>query len=129
MKSLSPNLMVYNVNDTIDYYSTYFNFETVRSVPDDGDLQWAMLQNGEVSIMLQSIDSLKNELPFFEDVEPGGGFTLFIRVEEVEKLYEFVKDNLEVLSELNKTFYNMNEFTIRDLNGYVITFAEPVYDQ
>lgn len=126
MKSLSPNLMVYNVNDTIDYYKTYFNFNEVKTVPDEGDYQWAMLQNGSVTIMLQSIDSLKNELPYFEDIEPGGGFTLFIQVEGIEKLYDELKDNLEILAELNKTNYGINEFTIRDLNGYIITFAEAV---
>ena len=129
MKSISPNLMVYNVDDTVEYYKSYFNFEQVAFLPETGDLQWAMLKNGEVTIMLQDIDSIRNDIPFFEDIEPGGGFTLFIIVEDVTALYENVRDNVEVISELTQTFYGMNEFTIRDLNGYLLTFAERVSEQ
>jgi uncharacterized glyoxalase superfamily protein PhnB len=126
MNSLAPNLMVYNVDDTVEYYKSYFNFDLVASEPQKGDLQWAMIKNGDVTLMLQDIDRLRNDLPYFEDIEPGGGFTLFIQVDEVEKLYDKIKDDIEVISDLNITFYGMNEFTIRDLNGYVLTFAERI---
>ncbi len=126
MKKLSPNLMVYNVNDTVDYYQTYFDCELVQTVPEDGQYEFAMLQAGDVTLMFQSIDSHKNALPQFEDLEPGGAFTLFIEVEGINDIYNKVKDNVEVIVDLHKTFYGMNEFTICDLNNYLLTFAEPV---
>lgn len=125
MKNLTPNLMVYNVNDTIDYYETYFNFKLVQTVPEEGQFQWAMVNAGNVNLMFQTIDSLRNDLPQFEDLEPGGGLTLFFEVDDVEKLYNSVKDNVEVIVEFHKTYYGMNEFSIRDLNGFLLTFAEP----
>ncbi|MBN1300773.1 MAG: VOC family protein [Melioribacteraceae bacterium] len=126
MKSISPNLMVYNVNDTIEYYKQYFNFELIKTVPEDKNFQWAMMRNGNVTIMFQSCDSLKNELPHFEDFEPGGTFTLFIIGENIKKLYNNLKDDIEIVSDLKETFYDMIEFTFRDLNGYLITLAEPL---
>lgn len=125
MKNLTPNLMVYNVNDTIDYYETYFNFELVQTVPEEGQFQWAMIKSGNVNMMFQTIDSLRNDLPQFEDLEPGGGLTLFIQVDGVDEIYNNVKDNVEVIVDLHKTFYGMNEFSVRDLNGFLLTFAEP----
>lgn len=124
MKSLSPNMMVYNVNDTIDYYQSYFDFVLTASVPEEGQFQWAMMTSGNVTLMFQSKESIVEELPEFAELEPGGACTLFIKTNDVEKLYENLKDNVEVIIELHKTFYNMNEFSIRDLNGYIITFAE-----
>jgi lactoylglutathione lyase len=125
MKNLTPNLMVYNVNDTIDYYETNFNFKLSQTVPDEGQFQWAMVKNNNVNLMFQSIDSLRNDLPQFEELEPGGGLTLFIEVENLEELYNNVKDNVEVIVDFHKTFYGMNEFSIRDLNGFLVTFAQP----
>jgi uncharacterized glyoxalase superfamily protein PhnB len=102
-----------------------FNFKLSQTVPDEGQFQWAMVKNNNVNLMFQSIDSLRNDLPQFEELEPGGGLTLFIEVENLEELYNNVKDNVEVIVDFHKTFYGMNEFSIRDLNGFLVTFAQP----
>ncbi|MFH1195736.1 MAG: VOC family protein [bacterium] len=126
MKSMYPNLMVYNVNDTIEYYKAFLGFQLLRTIPPEGNFQWAMMKCGEVRIMFRTRERLSADIPQFVDAEPGSGFTLFIIVSDVSKLYEKIKDNVEVVSDLQETFYGMNEFSIRDLNGYVLTFAEPI---
>lgn len=117
-------MIVYNVNDTVDYYRSYFDFTLVTSVPEEGDFQWAMMSSGNVTLMFQTKESILEDIPEFKDLDPGGTFTLFIKTDDVENIYENIKDNVEVVVDLHKTFYNMIEFTIRDLNGYILTFAK-----
>ncbi len=43
---------------------------------------------------------------------------------EIRLLYENIKDKVNIIKELEKTFYGATEFSILDLNGYILTFAE-----
>lgn len=131
MKKITPNIMVADVNATIDYYKDNLGFETVMVVDEEkGDgasgkpLVWAMIKNGDVEIMLQKTDSLIEELPEMEGREIGGTFTLYVRMQDVKSFYDKVKDKVEIVKDMHKTFYGADEFVIKDLNGYIIYFAE-----
>ena len=125
MQSMTPNLMVHDVNKTIDFYRDVLGFEFVASVPDSGQFDWAMMKHGPVEIMFQSVASLAKDLPAFVKMGPGGAFTLFIKMDDSKGLYGKVKEKVVIVQELTKTFYDMEEFSIKDLNGYVLTFATP----
>jgi uncharacterized glyoxalase superfamily protein PhnB len=125
MQSMTPNLMVHDVNKTIEFYRDVLGFEFVASVPDSGQFDWAMMKHGPVEIMFQSAASLAKDLPTFVKMGPGGAFTLFIKMEDSKSFYGKVKGKAEIVQELTKTFYDMEEFSIKDLDGYILTFATP----
>jgi len=126
--------MVEDVNKTIDYYkeTLQFNFsmgvnenqEVITGDVGDSTLTWAMLKRDDVEIMLQRRDSLIEELPVFKEMSIGGTFTLYINMQGTKTFYEEIKNKVEVLKGLHKTFYGADEFVIRDLNGYILYFAE-----
>lgn len=134
MKKLTPNIMVKNVNKTIDYYKHNLQFVFVMGVDENkevkmGDignstLTWAMLKNDDVEIMLQREDSLIEELPEFKKIRIGGTFTLYISMQDTKGFYDKIKDKVDIVKNMHKTFYGADEFVIRDLNGYIIYFAE-----
>ena len=131
MKKISPNMMVADVDATVDYYKDNLGFESVMVVDEEkGDgtsgkpLVWAMLKNGNVEIMLQREDGFVEELPEMKEREVGGTFTLYISMENTKDFYEKIKDKVEIVKELHKTWYGADEFVVRDLNGYIIYFAE-----
>ena len=74
LKSLTPNLMVQNVNDTVHYYQENLGFTLLETVPKEGPLDWAMLKRNEVVIMFQSKRSMVKDLPRFEKQNPGTVF-------------------------------------------------------
>ena len=76
--------------------------------------------------MLQKVESLGDDVPYLKNQPIGGSFTLFIEVENVEEIYNRIKDEVEILVDLKTTFYGMKEVTIKDLDGYVLTFAERI---
>ena len=122
MKSISPNIFVRDINETIKFYE-HIGFKTAMTVPEEGDLVWAMMTCGDVTFMFQSFESLGSELPSISR-EDGGSLLLYIQTTEIRLFHDRIKDKVNVIKGLEKTFYGATEFSIQDINGYILTFAE-----
>lgn len=122
MQSISPNIYVKDLPATIEYYK-HLGFEVTVTVPEEGDLIFAMMVCGGVTIMFQTFVSLGEELPQLLR-QDGGSLLLYIQVKDIRKFHERIKDKVNVIKGLEKTFYGATEFSILDLNNYVLTFAE-----
>ncbi|MDB5143581.1 MAG: glyoxalase [Mucilaginibacter sp.] len=123
MESLSPNIFVKDINETIRFYHL-LGFELVVTVPETGnDLVWAMMAKGNVTFMFQTFVSLGEELPDINRND-GGSLLLYIKLKNIRTFFEQVKELVPVLKGLETTFYGATEFSIKDNNGYVLTFAE-----
>lgn len=123
MESLSPNIFVKDINETIRFYHL-LGFELVVTVPETGnDLIWAMMAKGNVTFMFQTFTSLGEELPDISR-QDGGSLLLYIKLKNIRTFFEQVKDMVPILKGLETTFYGATEFSIKDNNGYVLTFAE-----
>jgi uncharacterized glyoxalase superfamily protein PhnB len=122
MESISPNIFVSDINKTIDFYKQ-LGFNVVTTVPEAGNIFWAMMTCGNVTFMFQTFESLGNDLPVISR-QNGGSLLLYIQTTEIRKLFNQIKDNVTVVKELEKTFYGATEFSIEDNNGYLLTFAE-----
>ncbi|SRR6266568_3861710 len=121
---LTPNLMVEDVNKTVDFYREVLGFSLTMSLPKEGTFEWAQMQNGETEIMFQSRKSMSSELDLFKEQAVGASLTFFIDLKDVEKLYMKVRDEITVLADLHVTFYGTKEFSMQDINGYILTFAQ-----
>ncbi len=124
LKKLTPNLMVEDANETVNFYQDVLGFALVASVPEEGQFNWAMMQHDAVEIMFQSRASLTEDVPLFKDKAIGGSLTLYIDVEDIKGLYGQVQNRVTILHEMTTTFYGTREFTIQDCNRYVLTFAQ-----
>jgi len=82
-----------------------------------------MMNNGNVTMMFQTFDSLGNELPAISR-QDGGSLLFYIKVKDIRQLFEEVQKNATILKGLEKTFYGATEFSILDNNNYVLTFAQ-----
>lgn len=122
MDSISPNIFVNDINKTIDFYKE-LGFNVVTTVPEQGDIFWAMMTCGNVTFMFQTFESLGTELPTISR-QNGGSLLLYIQTSDIRKFFDRIKDNVKVVKELEKTFYGATEFSIEDNNGYLLTFAE-----
>jgi uncharacterized glyoxalase superfamily protein PhnB len=123
-QTLSPNLAVRDVNATVAFYEKTFGFELLMSVPETGEFHWAMMQGGNISIMFQEERNLKSELVKLDDQPIGGAFTLYIRMEGLKEFYDQLQGKCDIAVEWHSTFYGADEFTVRDINGYFLTFSQ-----
>ncbi|MBK6346510.1 MAG: VOC family protein [Bacteroidales bacterium] len=122
METVSPNIFVSDLQKTIEFYKM-LGFDLAVTVPDTGDPVFAMMVCGSVTFMFQSFDSLGVELPEISR-QDGGSLLLYIQLKGIRALYERIKGRVTILKGLEKTFYGATEFSIRDINNYVLTFAE-----
>ena len=125
LQSLTPNLMVNDVEETIEYYTDVLGFTLLMTVPETGKLDWAMVKRNEVVMMFQSTKSLKKGIPRLAGEKPGGGLTFYIKVDRITEIHEELFNNeAEIISDLDSTFYDTIEFSVADINGYILTFSE-----
>lgn len=122
MESISPNIFVSDLNKTIGFYET-LGFSVTVTVPETGEPVFAMMTCGNVTFMFQRFDSLGEEMPQVSRND-GGSLLLYIQVKGIRALHDRIKDKVTILKGLEKTFYGATEFSILDLNNYVLTFAE-----
>src|SRR6185312_572901 len=121
MDSLSPNIFVQYMQQTIEFYQS-IGFQTVMSVPESGDFDWVMMANGAVIFMFQTFSSLGAELPAISR-QSGGSLLFYIKLKKIREFFEQIKDKVTVLKGIEKAFYGATEFSILDNNNYVLTFA------
>ncbi|MDN3583648.1 VOC family protein [Mucilaginibacter flavus] len=123
MESLSPNIFVKDINETIKFYQL-LGFSLVVTVPETGnDLVWAMMAKGNVTFMFQTFVSLGEELPQISR-QDGGSLLLYIKLKEIRNFFDEVKDLVPIVKGLETTFYGATEFVIKDINNYLLVFAE-----
>lgn len=128
IKTLTPNLLVEDVDATIAYFERVLLAKKTSSVPfaDAPDtLQWASVTIGDVEIMFQARRNFETEFPHIKGMKTGGSQTFFCGVEDIETLFAHVKkEKADVLSEIYTTFYGSKEFAMKDCNGYFFVFAQ-----
>jgi uncharacterized glyoxalase superfamily protein PhnB len=124
MDSLAPNLFVRDIRATIEFYKL-LGFNLVMSVPaeSDGNLDWAMVSSGNVAFMFQTFQSLGDTLPMVSR-QDGGSLLFYIRTQKIRAFFDAIRDKVNVVHGLQKTFYGATEFSITAPNNYLLTFAE-----
>ncbi|MBV9259529.1 MAG: VOC family protein [Ktedonobacteraceae bacterium] len=126
LKKLTPNIMVEDVNRTIEFYKKTLGFELLASVPEEGQFVWAMMKRGKVEMMFQARTSLEDEIPALKQKEIGGALTFYMEVEGIEELYNQLKGSVPIVQDMHATFYGAQEFAVQDCNGHVLSFAETI---
>jgi uncharacterized glyoxalase superfamily protein PhnB len=106
-----------DVGATIDWY-TSIGFKVVRQNEENGEINWAKLSFGNSELMLNA--SGKPSAEHRREVD------LYILTDDVDGLYRRLKDRVQVVQDVYDAFYGMREFTVRDLNGFWVTFGQPL---
>jgi catechol 2,3-dioxygenase-like lactoylglutathione lyase family enzyme len=122
--SLTPNLIVADVERSMAFYRDVLGFEVVTTVPDASPYVFAIVRSGPVEVYLNAPGPATEEYPLLADRPIGGSLTLFIRITGVRAAYEELKGRVNVVLPLEKKWYGVTEFACTDPDGYVITFAE-----
>ncbi len=122
LQSVSPNIFVSDMDATIQCYRN-MGFEVAMSVPETGAPVWVMMTLGSVSFMFQTLDSVAQELPEMSR-NGAGSLLLYIQMKGLRAFHDRIKDLVKVIKPIETTFYGATEFSVLDVNGYVLTFAE-----
>ena len=112
-----PMIHVPDVRATADWYIS-IGFKLIRENEEDGEINWAKLSFGNSEIMLDA--GGRPSTDHRREVD------LYILTDKVADIYRNLKERVQIIEGLHETFYGMREFVIRDINGFWVTFGEPV---
>ena len=119
VNKLIPTLYTNEIQKTVDFYVQVLSFKCKFI---DSDVGWASLQLDEIEIMFAlPNDHLPFEKPFFT-----GSF--YLKTDMVDKIWQQVKDKVEIAYPLENFEYGMREFAIYDNNGYMHQFGEELME-
>ena len=135
ISKLSPNFEVRDIRKSVEFYTQHFGFKLIMAVPESQDgvdneihsnkeYVYAMLQQDAVEIMLQRSDTFKTDVPFSVGMKIGATVSFYMVVEVIQYLYQSLKNVKLEITKLKKTWYGMQEFYVKDLDGYILVFAE-----
>ncbi|SFC54213.1 VOC family protein [Flavobacterium phragmitis] len=135
ISKLSPNFEVRDIRKSVEFYTQYFGFKLIMAVSEsqdgvdnvihsDKEYVYAMLQQDAVEIMFQRSDTFKTDVAFSEGLPIGATVSFYMEVEGIQNLYQSLKNEKLEITELQKTWYGMQEFYVKDLDGYILVFAE-----
>ena len=135
LKKLAPNFAVKDIEKTVAFYRDVLGFKLEMAVPEDksGVEQelterkkyiYAMMSRDGVEVMFQRMDSIGEDVPPLKGVPIGASVSFYIEVEDINALYQEMKSKAAVVKELETVWYGMQEFYVKDCNGYILGFAE-----
>ncbi|HET7217379.1 MAG TPA: VOC family protein [Vicinamibacterales bacterium] len=124
LKSLTPNLIVSDVERSLAFYRDVLGFTVAAMVPDQAPYVFAIVQAGPVRIFLNAPEPAVAEYPAFKGRPIGGTLTLFIDVVNIRQVHDDLKGKVSIVMPLEHKWYGVTEFAFEDPDKYLITYAE-----
>jgi uncharacterized glyoxalase superfamily protein PhnB len=120
---LTPVLFVDQVEPCLPFWTERLGFTKVAEVPGpDGRPQFAMLVGNGVEVMYQTWAGLVAESAAAAAAPRGHSTALFVEVADVNAVDAAMAGIPRVVGR-HQTFYGMDEFTVREPGGALVTFA------
>lgn len=114
---LRPMLWTEDLTGSVDFYTSVLGFTANEF---DEDRGWASLSKDGVELMI----SRPNEHTPYEKIGFTG--TFYFNTDDVDTLWEELKDKARICYGIEEFFYGMREFAIYDNNGYLLQFGQEI---
>lgn len=126
LKHLTPILWTKDLEATISFYTNVLGFRSERNFPN-----FVSFSSGDVQIMYivptddrEDGEDLNNNEEFFPKPLLTG--SIYIFTEDVDDIWELVKDKAVIKSAICDRQYLMRDFSILDNNGYELCFGQDI---
>lgn len=118
-QTVVPMIHVPDVRAAIEWYES-IGFAVAWGHEEDGEIEGAAMTFGGSQVMFNCGGR--------PSAEPRREVDLYIQTDDVEAVSRRLRDRggLDVVEAVHDTFYGMRELIIRDLNGFWITFGQPI---
>lgn len=121
---LTPCLWVEDMEKSLRFYEELLHFRTILHFPQRPPFEWAVMENGYVNLMFRNRASFDEALRPPEGSIWGAGVILALQVEDLQKVYAAVKEQVRIVAPPHENLYGATEFTFADNNGYLISLIQ-----
>jgi hypothetical protein len=125
MKKLTPVFVVERIEPCLDFWVNRLGFAKTVEVPHGDALGFVILARGNVEIMYQTVDSVREDAPVMlegrsDGASPNGTYIEVSDIDDVEKRLAA----WEITVPRRTTFYGATEIGVREPAGNFIMFAQ-----
>jgi uncharacterized glyoxalase superfamily protein PhnB len=123
VQRITTVLTVNDVEPSLEFWEKRLGFTRLYEVPHEGTIGFAMVQRDGVEVMLQSVASVRADLPMTSQTTPGTASVLYMEVSDLAALRAALGNYALAMTE-RVTFYGMREFAVLEPGGHWVTFAQ-----
>ena len=116
---LTPELVVTDVEKSVDFYVQLLGFEKI-----EGDPHFARLRTGSSEIFMFLKTDFDQEIPNLNRPQNSGWVILNIETSDIQTIFEKVKDQVSIVRPFKQTAWGTTEFTFTDPDGYLVQFTQ-----
>jgi len=117
LTNLTPMLETDDLRQTIKFYTELLGFTCESLYPDAENPIWTSLRRDEVVIMFTTRNAHSTI------TRPTMTGSLYIYPDNVDEVWELLKDKAIIEYPIENFDYGIREFAIRDCNGYLVQFG------
>ena len=123
MGYLSPTLAVRDMKKTVDFYKNSLGFRIGMLFPDADNPEYADLSKDGMVLMLIPAANLG----IVNDEKLGAGVNLYMEIDgDIDEYYAELKNRgVEIAVDIKDEPFGIRDFTVKDINGYQLTFNRP----
>ena len=114
---LTPMLWVPDIKQTVAFYTEVLGF-TRDNFSDEW--RWASVSRDQVVFMLAAPNE---HMPYTGPVFTG---SFYLRVDDIDAVWEKLKEKAVVVYPIDNFEYGMREFAIKDNNGFMLQFGQEI---
>lgn len=114
-----PALETWDMPSTLSFYVETLGFTIDGKMETEGRIFWAMLHRDNVWLIFA-------EPRQHNTAQAALTGQINIYTNDVDTVWQFVKDKARILYPIENFNYGMREFALYDNNGYIITFGKPI---
>ncbi|TGL41496.1 VOC family protein [Leptospira perdikensis] len=117
LNQLIPMIYTTDLQGTVDFYVKSLGFVCLTNKK---DLGWAKVQLDNAGLM---ISKPNDHIPFEKPTFTG---SFYFHTDNVDNIWNRVKDKLKVCYPIENFEYGMREFAVYDNNGYLLQFGQTI---
>lgn len=119
----TPILSVEKIETSLPFWTNRLGFKKTLEVAHHDRLGFVILNNGHLELMLQTHESVREDLPQIAPHFSPGNLCLYSDVDSIEAAAKAVKGT-QVLVPLRSTPYGSREIWVRNGDGHILGFSE-----
>jgi catechol 2,3-dioxygenase-like lactoylglutathione lyase family enzyme len=123
-KSVTPNLLVRDIDRSTRFYCDLLGFEVKQTVPDQNPFVFVWLERDGIPVFLNDPAAVEKDVEGSTTRAFGGTATMYFVITDVDGFHARVAPRTKIVMPLTTQFYGMREFAIEDPDGHLLTFSE-----
>lgn len=121
---LEPLIYVSDLFKSANFYNTILGFKLGKYYPSKDNPTYVSVFLRDYKLMLCLVRESNNK--FHPQGLGVSGVQFFIKVDNVDEVYQKIKDKVKIIDDIESKNWGDREFTIQDPDGYLISFYTPI---